>query len=51
MHHLTYRSLGGSHRLSNLEVVHTLCHQQLHAGDRKKNTKSERPEARLSRVR
>ena len=43
VHHLTYRSLGGSHRLSNLEVVHTLCHQQLHAADQKKNTKSERP--------
>lgn len=35
VHHLEYRSRGGSDDLGNLEVIHTLCHRQLHAGDRK----------------
>ncbi|MGA4897586.1 group II intron reverse transcriptase/maturase [Streptomyces griseoincarnatus] len=38
VHHLQYRSRGGSDHLDNLEVVHTLCHRQLHAGDRKSGT-------------
>ncbi|MFJ3254766.1 group II intron reverse transcriptase/maturase [Streptomyces sp. NPDC093108] len=38
VHHLTYRSRGGSDHLGNLEVIHTLCHRQLHAGDRKRTT-------------
>ncbi|MFD8079707.1 HNH endonuclease [Streptomyces sp. NPDC059718] len=38
VHHLQYRGRGGSDHLDNLEVVHTLCHRQLHAGDRKNDT-------------
>ncbi|WP_371750450.1 group II intron reverse transcriptase/maturase [Streptomyces sp. NBC_01283] len=34
VHHLTYRSRGGSDHLSNLEVIHTHCHRQIHAGDK-----------------
>ncbi|RSO03339.1 group II intron reverse transcriptase/maturase [Streptomyces sp. WAC 06783] len=40
VHHLTYRSRGGSDDPGNLEVIHAQCHRQLHAGDRKKNTES-----------
>ncbi|MFE1937049.1 group II intron reverse transcriptase/maturase [Streptomyces sp. NPDC059474] len=36
VHHLVYRSRGGSGHLSNLEVIHAQCHRQLHAGDRRK---------------
>ncbi|MDH6135989.1 RNA-directed DNA polymerase [Kitasatospora sp. MAA4] len=36
VHHIVYRSQGGSDRLSNLEVIHTECHRLQHAGDRKK---------------
>lgn len=43
VHHLTYRSRGGSDHLGNLEVIHTQCHRQLHAGDRKKVANSQRP--------
>ncbi|WP_425557601.1 HNH endonuclease [Kitasatospora cystarginea] len=35
VHHLTYRSKGGSDLPSNLELIHTQCHRQVHAGDRK----------------
>ncbi|WP_282694497.1 group II intron reverse transcriptase/maturase [Streptomyces sp. CC208A] len=37
VHHLVYRSKGGSDRLSNLEVIHAECHRQHHAGDRSRN--------------
>ncbi|WP_331457826.1 MULTISPECIES: group II intron reverse transcriptase/maturase [Kitasatospora] len=40
VHHLTYRSKGGSDHPSNLELIHTLCHRQLHAGDRRKDLNS-----------
>ncbi|WP_078859795.1 group II intron reverse transcriptase/maturase [Streptomyces rubellomurinus] len=33
VHHLVYRSKGGSNHRSNLEVIHAECHRQLHAGD------------------
>lgn len=36
VHHIQYRSEGGNDYLSNLEVIHTQCHRQLHAGDRRK---------------
>ncbi|MFE2676018.1 HNH endonuclease [Streptomyces hygroscopicus] len=39
MHHLVYRSRGGSGHLSNLNVIHAQCHRQLHAGDRRKEPK------------
>lgn len=35
VHHLMYRSKGGSDHPSNLELIHTQCHRQVHAGDRK----------------
>ncbi|QZL06852.1 group II intron reverse transcriptase/maturase [Streptomyces sp. BHT-5-2] len=36
VHHLTYHSKGGTDDPSNLVVIHTQCHRQLHAGDRKR---------------
>jgi RNA-directed DNA polymerase len=33
VHHKVYRSHGGSNRRDNLDVIHTQCHRQLHAGD------------------
>ncbi|MFE2839425.1 HNH endonuclease [Streptomyces mirabilis] len=50
MHHLTYRSKGGSDHPSNLELIHTTCHRQAHAGDRKHDTHRQ-PQASLSRMR
>ncbi|GAB2710495.1 group II intron reverse transcriptase/maturase [Kitasatospora kifunensis] len=38
VHHIEYRSRGGSDDPGNLEVIHTLCHRQLHAGDRRRST-------------
>lgn len=32
-HHVVYRSRGGSDDRSNLILIHTECHRQLHAGD------------------
>ncbi|MEV0538091.1 group II intron reverse transcriptase/maturase [Kitasatospora sp. NPDC050463] len=44
-HHLQYRSNGGGDHPTNLEVIHTQCHQQLHAGDRRRHrdTSGRRP--------
>jgi RNA-directed DNA polymerase len=40
-HHVVYRSQGGSDDRSNLILIHTECHRQLHAGDdRSSRTKS-----------
>ncbi|MEU5273215.1 HNH endonuclease [Streptomyces hygroscopicus] len=39
VHHLVYRSRGGSGHLSNLNVIHAQCHRQLHAGGRRKEPK------------
>lgn len=39
VHHLTYRSKGGSDHPRNLEVIHAQCHRQLHAGDQKRSPK------------
>ncbi|MFD0622238.1 HNH endonuclease [Streptomyces sanglieri] len=50
MHHLIYRSKGGSDHPSNLELIHTTCHRQVHAGDRKHDTHRQ-PQASLSRMR
>ncbi|MFB6945416.1 HNH endonuclease [Streptomyces sp. NPDC056237] len=50
VHHLTYRSKGGSDHPSNLELIHTTCHRQVHAGDRKHDTHRQ-PQASLSRMR
>ncbi|MET8748199.1 group II intron reverse transcriptase/maturase [Streptomyces sp. NPDC004728] len=50
VHHLTYRSKGGSDHPSNLELIHTTCHRQVHAGDRKHDTHWQ-PQASLSRMR
>ncbi|WP_179200222.1 group II intron reverse transcriptase/maturase [Streptomyces sp. NRRL B-24085] len=36
IHHKTYRRDGGTDETTNLEVRHTLCHQQLHADDHRK---------------
>ncbi|AXL88761.1 hypothetical protein C4J65_10800 [Streptomyces sp. CB09001] len=32
-HHFTYRRDGGSDEVKNLRLVHSECHQQLHARD------------------
>ncbi|WP_411157676.1 HNH endonuclease [Nocardia puris] len=40
VHHVVYRSKGGTNDLANLEVIHAVCHRQLHAGDRKAITTS-----------
>lgn len=48
-HHLTYRSQGGSDSASNLMLIHTECHRQHHAGDKRrgplelKPARSQRP--------
>jgi RNA-directed DNA polymerase len=32
VHHLTPRSQGGSDDITNLVLIHTYCHQQVHSG-------------------
>ncbi|WJV44076.1 group II intron reverse transcriptase/maturase [Streptomyces flavofungini] len=36
VHHVVYRRAGGSDEMKNLELRHTACHQQHHAGDHRR---------------